>query len=65
MYKRQEELRARAGDCRDALATLEKMGFVRLVREEALRRPYALSDAAVAADPMLTADQENCLLYTS
>lgn len=55
------QLREQIGDCRDALFTLEKMGFVRLQREEALRRPYAADSEKIAADPMLTADQQHVL----
>ena len=55
------QLREQIGDCRDALLTLEKMGFVKRWREEELRRPYAAERMNIAADPILTADQQHVL----
>lgn len=54
-------LRSSVGSCRDAVLTLEKMGFVRIAPEESLRQPYGNMPSQMDVDPTLTDDQFNIL----
>ena len=56
-----EKLRTQLGDCRPMLAALEKMGFIRLEKREALRSPYGAMERLAAQDPELTAQQSEVL----
>lgn len=56
-----EALRAELGDCRPALLTLVKQGWVRLERREALRSPYGAMERLAAQDPELTRQQQEVL----
>ena len=54
-------LRETVGDCRDAVNTLAKMGFVKLEKREKLRSPYGAMERLSQQDPKLTRQQENVL----
>ena len=54
-------LRETVGDCRDAVNTLAKMGFVKLEKREKLRSPYGAMERLSQQDPQLTRQQENVL----
>lgn len=54
-------LRETVGDCRDAVNTLAKMGFVKLEKREKLRSPYGAMERLSQQDPRLTRQQENVL----
>ena len=56
-----EALRRQLGECRPMLLALEKMGFIRLDRREAMRSPYGAMERLAAQDPELTAQQSEVL----
>ncbi len=55
------ELRKRMGECRPALVTLGKMGFIRLEKRETLRSPYGAMERLAGQDPELTVQQREVL----
>lgn len=54
-----DALREKVGECREAVQTLARMGFVRIYDRETLRRPYAAQEdmPEKAVDPVLTSLQ--------